>query len=255
MKKTVIILLLCFPAFAYANPVIMFESETHNFGRVAGGQLLEYSFDFTNVGTEELVIQRISPPWGCTTAVAGSSRLKPGESGSIKVRVDFGYRIGTIVKTVVVYSNDPERPKVTLTLVADNWPQAICYSEKYLIPFQLRIIGSCPKSVCNRKESLNHRWSLVRLVHRLILTFKKAKLHQQYEWKWTPLIGPDNGRFTDNPQREHLAKEIGFRNNLLDRGVHHFFDVFLHSLSVLVSDSPEVHRVHATTTQAVKHPN
>jgi len=62
MKKTVIILLLCFPAFAYANPVIMFESETHNFGRVAGGQLLEYSFDFTNVGTEELVIQRISPP-------------------------------------------------------------------------------------------------------------------------------------------------------------------------------------------------
>ncbi len=58
--------------------------------------------------------------------MAGSSRLKPGESGSIKVRVDFGYRIGTIVntgtivKTVIVYSNDPERPEVTLTLVADN---------------------------------------------------------------------------------------------------------------------------------------
>jgi hypothetical protein len=62
MKKTVIILLLCFPALAYANPVITFESETHNFGHVVHGELLEYSFDFTNAGTEDLVIQRISPP-------------------------------------------------------------------------------------------------------------------------------------------------------------------------------------------------
>jgi len=52
--------------------------------------------------------------------MAGSSRLKPGERGSITVRVDIGDRIGKIVKTVEVFSNDPERPKVTLTLKADN---------------------------------------------------------------------------------------------------------------------------------------
>lgn len=52
--------------------------------------------------------------------MAGSSHLKPGESGSIKVRVNFGYGMGTIVKTVLVFSNDPERPMVTLTLSADN---------------------------------------------------------------------------------------------------------------------------------------
>lgn len=62
MKKIVIILVMCFPALAYANPVITFESETHNFGHVTHGESLEYSFDFTNEGTEELVIQRISPP-------------------------------------------------------------------------------------------------------------------------------------------------------------------------------------------------
>lgn len=62
MKKTVIILLLCFPALAYADPVIRFERETHYFGHVVHGELLEYSFDFTNAGTEELVIQRIAPP-------------------------------------------------------------------------------------------------------------------------------------------------------------------------------------------------
>ncbi len=52
--------------------------------------------------------------------MAGSSHLKPGENGSIKVRVDFGYSIGRVVKTVLVYSNDPERPVVTLSLMADN---------------------------------------------------------------------------------------------------------------------------------------
>jgi hypothetical protein len=62
VKKTVIILLLCFPTLAYANPVITFESEIHNFGHVEHGESLEYSFGFTNAGTEELVIQRISPP-------------------------------------------------------------------------------------------------------------------------------------------------------------------------------------------------
>lgn len=62
MKIRVLILLLCLPALAYADPVIKFESETHNFGHVAQGEVQEYSFDFTNAGTEELVIQRISPP-------------------------------------------------------------------------------------------------------------------------------------------------------------------------------------------------
>ena len=63
MKKTVIIVLLLmwFPVLAFAAPAIRFESETHNFGRV-DGEWLNYSFDFTNAGTEELVIQRISPP-------------------------------------------------------------------------------------------------------------------------------------------------------------------------------------------------
>jgi hypothetical protein len=62
MKKIVIILLLCFPTLAYAAPVIMFERESHNFGHVGHGEPQEYSFDFTNTGTEELVIRRISPP-------------------------------------------------------------------------------------------------------------------------------------------------------------------------------------------------
>jgi hypothetical protein len=51
--------------------------------------------------------------------VLGSSHLKPGSSGAVTVRVETGSGIGRIVRTVEVFTNDPERPKVVLTLKAD----------------------------------------------------------------------------------------------------------------------------------------
>jgi hypothetical protein len=51
--------------------------------------------------------------------MASSSQIKPGERGSIKVTVDVGNADGTLVKSVSVYSNDPKRPQVTLTIKAE----------------------------------------------------------------------------------------------------------------------------------------
>ena len=59
MKKIGIIFLLCFPMPAYANPSIEFVSETQDFGQVTQGELLEHTFEFTNTGTEELIIERL----------------------------------------------------------------------------------------------------------------------------------------------------------------------------------------------------
>ena len=60
MEKVVFILLLLFPALAHANPMIKFESEIHNFGQVVHGELLEHTFNFTNQGTEDLIIEKLS---------------------------------------------------------------------------------------------------------------------------------------------------------------------------------------------------
>lgn len=50
--------------------------------------------------------------------VASSSRLKPGEEGKIVATVDIKGKIGFITKTVKVFTNDPKRPVVTLSLKA-----------------------------------------------------------------------------------------------------------------------------------------
>lgn len=48
--------------------------------------------------------------------VASSSRLKPGETGKIKVSVDIRGRTGHISKTIQVYANDPKNPVTKLAV-------------------------------------------------------------------------------------------------------------------------------------------
>ncbi len=60
MKRCVVILVLLFPAFVYAEPSIRFESEQHDFGTVKQGDFLEFAFEFKNVGTEDLFIRQLT---------------------------------------------------------------------------------------------------------------------------------------------------------------------------------------------------
>lgn len=54
-------MLILFPALVYAGPSITFESELHDFGTVTQGDILEFAFEFTNTGTEALLIKRLTP--------------------------------------------------------------------------------------------------------------------------------------------------------------------------------------------------
>ena len=60
MKRLLIVLVIIFPSLVYAEPSIRFESELHDFGTVKQGALLECQFAFTNAGTEELFIKRLT---------------------------------------------------------------------------------------------------------------------------------------------------------------------------------------------------
>jgi hypothetical protein len=50
--------------------------------------------------------------------MASSSRLKPGEAGSIDFTVDVRGKSGPLTKTMIVYTNDPVKPAVMLTIRA-----------------------------------------------------------------------------------------------------------------------------------------
>lgn len=100
-------------------PRIKFESSQHDFGKIKEGTVSEFTFKFKNLGKESLIINDVRTSCGCTAAVVEGSVLKPSESGSIKVGFDSTGREGRTSKTIVVMSNDPENPAVTLTIYAE----------------------------------------------------------------------------------------------------------------------------------------
>ena len=61
MKRLIVILLLLLPALAYAQPSMKFVAESYDLGYVKQGVRLSYTFEFENVGNEDLVLGKLVP--------------------------------------------------------------------------------------------------------------------------------------------------------------------------------------------------
>ncbi len=87
-------------------PEITFEKESHNFGDVVAGEVLEYSFKFTNTGKRDLVISKAEASCGCTVPEWPKEPIKPGESRYMKVKFDSkGRPEGYTEKEIFVHAN------------------------------------------------------------------------------------------------------------------------------------------------------
>jgi hypothetical protein len=61
MKKfLLLIFLFLFPAISYAQPSIVFDSETHDFGTIENSDALKHTFTITNEGNEDLIIEKVT---------------------------------------------------------------------------------------------------------------------------------------------------------------------------------------------------
>jgi hypothetical protein len=56
-----LIFLLVFPLISYAQPAISFDSQSYDFGEVSQGKSVEHTFQVSNEGDTELIIQKIVP--------------------------------------------------------------------------------------------------------------------------------------------------------------------------------------------------
>jgi hypothetical protein len=86
-------------------PVIEFEKDFYDFGRIIQGEKVSYSFKFTNKGSSDLIISKVSSSCGCTVGDFSRTPIKPGESDKIEVKFDSDNRSGFQNKTITVLSN------------------------------------------------------------------------------------------------------------------------------------------------------
>ena len=109
-------------AFAELNPKAFFSDTVYDFGTVGQGAIVERDFQIENRGNSDLYIRKIYAACGCTAAVLTSDIVPVGGKTSIKIQLDTTGFQGYKVKTVRVYTNDPETASAVLTMKGNIKP-------------------------------------------------------------------------------------------------------------------------------------
>ncbi len=94
------------------GPIFEFEKEIHDFGSIAQGEKVSYSFVFKNSGKKDLIISSAIGSCGCTVPQYPKNPISPGESASIDVVFNSEGKDGKQDKTVTLMANTNPASKV-----------------------------------------------------------------------------------------------------------------------------------------------
>lgn len=86
-------------------PVMKFEKEIYDFGKVKDGEKVSYDFTFKNEGNTPLIIKDATATCGCTVPEWPKKPVAPGESGKISVIFDTAGKSGVQDKVVTITAN------------------------------------------------------------------------------------------------------------------------------------------------------
>ena len=88
------------------GPLLSWEKSNYDFGEIRQGEKVEYTFRFSNKGTEPLMITNVTTQCGCT-APKGWPRdpIEPGDRGEITLVFDSTGKFGRVNKVATVMSN------------------------------------------------------------------------------------------------------------------------------------------------------
>jgi hypothetical protein len=87
-----------------------------DFGKQPKDKTIAKTISLSNGGKAPLTITAVEPSCGCTT-VDFPKLIKPGRSGSIKIKVETGSSPGEHTKSLTIKSNDPVQPSLKLEFV------------------------------------------------------------------------------------------------------------------------------------------
>lgn len=90
-------------------PAAKFEKIEHDFGTINEGQVVEYTYTFTNTGEAPLIIQNAQPSCGCTAPDWSKDPIPVGGKGFVKAKFDS--------------NGKPNIQNKTITVTANTWPK------------------------------------------------------------------------------------------------------------------------------------
>jgi hypothetical protein len=104
---------------AAAPPRLAVEPTAFDFGRVRAGRRVDKELVLRNHGGRELQIASIATTCGCTVVSDHAKTVPAGGRTVLRVAFTAPSKAGRTVKSVLVKTNDPERPTVEVKLSAE----------------------------------------------------------------------------------------------------------------------------------------
>jgi len=96
-------------------PIITFEREVYEFGKIEEGEKVQHDFKFKNTGKSPLIISNATATCGCTVPETPKEPIQPGAEGVIKVVFNSTGKMGLQDKVITVTSNaNPSQSMVHL---------------------------------------------------------------------------------------------------------------------------------------------
>jgi hypothetical protein len=99
-------------------PSIAVEPDQFDFGSVKQQRTVSKQFRIRNFGSQSLSITRITASCGCSAWKLEEGDIEPGQGSDLRVSLETGDELGRVEHTVLIESNDPERPKLSIRLYA-----------------------------------------------------------------------------------------------------------------------------------------
>jgi len=128
MKKiSILMTVVALAVFVYAQQpatqeapksgaAIAFTEVVHDFGNIEVGTKAETRFEFTNTGTEPLVLSKVQPSCGCTASDYTKTPVEPGQKGYVSALYKNTSSANHFEKSISVYSNAGATPTIRLTI-------------------------------------------------------------------------------------------------------------------------------------------
>jgi len=100
------------------TPKISFSESEHDFGQINEGDIVTYTFDFTNTGNGDLLITDAHAQCSCTVPEWPKEVIKPGGKGNIRVKFDSNGKSGNVTKIITIEANT--NPKISTIRIKSN---------------------------------------------------------------------------------------------------------------------------------------
>jgi mono/diheme cytochrome c family protein len=88
-------------------PTLVFDAETKQYDAKPGETIAPFTFNLTNVWTNEITITQVHASCGCTTAKLPATpwHIPPGGTGAVGAQVNLAGKMGLVVKTLTFFTS------------------------------------------------------------------------------------------------------------------------------------------------------